>query len=213
MQLKIYVPKHPIIEHLINLIQSLDMPSTLVRNSVTELTYWLCYEAMKNWITLKNVPSRNLDGTIVTQLINSEETFLALPLIKSGLLMSESVNKLSSNINFFHVGFCTQSGASSLKVTDEDMLAFNNFCNYSKFLILDSIVLSSDKILALLSLMVAKNVDLTSVRIIFILCTSTVLQDIGKIYPNLTIYTSCIKDIGDRSDLVPYQKLLEYLQT
>lgn len=213
MQLKIYVPKHPIIEHLINLIQSLDIPPTLVRNSVTELAYWLCYEAMKNWITLKDVPSRNLDGTLVTQLINSEETFLALPLIKSGLLMSESVRKLSSNIQFFHVNFCTQDKASSFKVTDEDMSAFNNFCDYSKFLILDSIVLSSDKILALLSLMEAKNVDLNSVRIIFILCTSNVLQDIGKVYPNLTIYTSCVKENSDITELVPYQKLLEYLQT
>lgn len=213
MQLKIYVPKHPIIEHLINLIQSLDIPPTLVRNSVTELAYWLCYEAMKNWITLKDVPSRNLDGTMVTQLINSEETFLALPLIKSGLLMSESVRKLSSNIQFFHVNFCAQGKASSFKVTDEDMSAFNNFCDHSKFLILDSIVLSSDKILALLSLMEAKNIDLNSVRIIFILSTSNVLQDIGKIYPNLTIYTACVKEIGDATELVPYQKLLEYLQT
>nr|YP_010337724.1 uracil phosphoribosyltransferase [Sahlingia subintegra]UNJ17309.1 uracil phosphoribosyltransferase [Sahlingia subintegra] len=213
MQLKIYVPKHPIIEHLINLIQSLDIPPTLVRNSVTELAYWLCYEAMKNWITLKDVPSRNLDGTLMTQLINSEETFLALPLIKSGLVMSESVRKLSSNIQFFHVNFCAQGEASSFKVTEEDMSAFNNFCNYSKFLILDSIVLSSDKILSLLSLMKDKNVDLNSVRIIFILCTPNVLQDIGKIYPNLVIYTSCVKDIGDKAELVPYQKLLEYLQT
>lgn len=211
MQLKIYVPKHPLIEHLTNLMQSVDIPPALVKNSAIELAYWLCYEAMRNWLTLTPIQSNSLDGQTTTELINTEENILALPLIKSGLLMSESVHKLFAGVNLFYVSF--KGEKSSCDVTDEDKQSFTDLSSYSKFLILDSIVLSSNKILALLSLMMAKNVDLSSVRIIFLFCTSDVLQDIGKLYPNLTIYTSCVKDISEVSNLNSYQMLLKHLQT
>ena len=211
MQLKIYVPKHPLIEHLTNLIQSVDVPPTIVRNSAVQLSHWLCYEALRSWITLADLDSRNLDGTQVTRLINPDETLLAFPFIKSGLLMTESVYKLSSNANFFYVGFKETNGLCD--ISDGDQSFFDNLCTYSKFLILDSVVLSSDKILALLSLMSNKGVDLSEIRIVFLLCTSDVLQDIGQAYPNLTIYTSSVKDSANITDLSPYQMLLEYLQT
>ena len=166
---------------------------------------------MRNWLTLVPVKSNNLDGQANTELIDPEDNILALPLIKSGLLMSESIHKLSSGVNFFYVGFA--GNESSLDVIDEDKQFFTGISNYSKFLILDSIVLSSNKILALLSLMMAENVDFSSVRIIFLFCTSDVLQDIGKIYPNLTIYTSCVKDVSEVSNLASYQMLLKHLQT
>nr|QUE29570.1 hypothetical protein [Erythrotrichia foliiformis] len=211
MQLKIYVPKHPLIEHLCNLIQSVDVPPMIVRNSAVELSYWLCYEAMRSWISLADLNSRNLDGTVTTQLISPQENLLALPFIKSGLLMTESIHKLSSNVNFFYVGF--QDINSSYDVADADQSFFNDLGDYSKFLILDSVVLSSDKILALLSVMSTKGVDLSLIRIVFLLCTSDVLQDIGQAYPNLTIYTSSVKDSANITDLSPYKLLLEHLQT
>nr|QUE29238.1 hypothetical protein [Erythrotrichia welwitschii] len=211
MQLKIYVPKHPLIEHLANLIQSADIPLMLIKNSAIELTYWLCYEAMRNWISLHDLDLRSLDGSSVTRLVNPNESLLAIPFVKSGLLMSESVNKLSPNIHFFYVSFKYRK--SSCDVSDEDKLLLDDVNNYSKYLILDSIVLSADRILALLSVLAAKGVDLSEIRIAFLICTSDVLQDIGRIYPSLTIYTSCVKNIRGESELAPYRKLLEYLQT
>lgn len=211
MQLKIYVPKHPLIQHLTNLMQSVDIPFTLVKSSAIELTYWLCYEVMREWISLSDTELRSIDGESTTKLINSEDTLLALPFVKSGLLMSESVNKLSCNTRFSYVGFRVQEPCD--EIVYEDSLLLDNIDYYSKFLILDSIVLSSDRILAMLSFMVNKGIDLSAVRIVFLLCTSEVLQDIGRIYPNLIIYTSCVKNTDSQSDLQLYRNLLELLQT
>nr|QUE29414.1 hypothetical protein [Erythrotrichia longistipitata] len=211
MQLKIYVPKHPLIEHLANLMQSLDIPFNLVKSSAIELTYWLCYEAFREWISLSDAELRSIDGRYTTRLINPEDTLLALTFVKSGILMSESVNKFCCNTRFFYVNFKIQE--SSDEIICEDKLLLDNINSYSKFLILDSIVLSSDRILAILSFMVNKGIDLSAVRIVCLLCTSEVLQDIGSAYPNLIIYTSCVKNIDDSLDLQPYRDLLERLQT
>nr|QUE28497.1 hypothetical protein [Porphyrostromium boryanum] len=213
MQLKIYVPKHPLIEHLANLIQIVDIPPTLVRSSVIEIANWLCYEAIRNRLSLSEVPSNNIDGTSITQFINPEDQILAMPLIKSGLLMSGSLRNLSSNIVFSYINFQIEYKTRLCDVTQEDKLSMDGLSQYSQFLILDSIVLSSDRILSLLSFMKSKSVDLSSVCIILILCTSDVLRDIGNTYPDLTIYTSCIKDVTSPSELLSYQRLLDTLQT
>lgn len=211
MQLKIYVPKHPLIEHLTNVIQSVDMPPVLVRNSAIELAYWLCYEAVRSWISLTNVKSNTLDGLSVTQLMNPDEKVLAVSFVKSGLLMNDSIRRLLSNIQLFYVSFT--SSELSCNVSEEDRRLFKQFVDYSKFLILDSVILSSDKILAVLSMMVVEDINISSVRLVCLFCSSQVLQDIGQVYPNLTIYTSCVKDVSNIADLSAYKALLGYLQT
>nr|QUE28620.1 hypothetical protein [Porphyrostromium japonicum] len=213
MQLKIYVPKHPLIVHLASLMQNADIPPYLVRSSAIEITNWLCYEAMRDWISLTEVQSNNIDGTVVANLIDPEKSILAMPLIKSGLLMSASIQKLSLSARLLYVNFRIRSQTQTYDIAEEDKLAMGNLSNYSKLLILDSVVLSPDRILALLSFMQGEGVDLSLVRIIFIFCTSGVLQEIGKAYPELTIYTSCIKDTSSQLELSLYERLLDTLQT
>jgi len=213
MQLKIYVPKHPLIVHLANLMQNVDIPPYLVRSSAIEITNWLCYEAMRDWISLTEVQSNNIDGTLVTNLIDPQKGILAMPLIKSGLLMSASIQKLSLSARLLYVNFRTRSQTQTYDIAEEDKLAMGILSDYSKLLILDSVVLSSDRILALLSFMKNEGVDLSLVRIILIFCTSDVLQQIGRVHPELTIYTSCIKDTTSQLELSLYERLLDTLQT
>lgn len=213
MQLKIYVPKHPLIVHLANLMQNADIPPYLVRSSAIEITNWLCYEAMRDWISLTEVQSNNIDGTLVTNLIDPQKGILAMPLIKSGLLMSASIQKLSLSARLLYVNFRTRSQTQTYDIAEEDKLAMAILSDYSKLLILDSVVLSSDRILALLSFMKNEGVDLSLVRIILIFCTSDVLQQIGRVHPELTIYTSCIKDTTSQLELSLYERLLDTLQT
>nr|QUE28863.1 hypothetical protein [Porphyropsis coccinea] len=209
MQLKIYIPQHPLINHLVNLIQSVDMPPNFVKSSIVELSYWLFYEAVRDWLDTISADLEFLDGMANVQLINPELNLYAIPIFKSGLPMVEGITKLLSNITLFYVSF--DFNRKTIELKNSDKLLFSKLDKNSKFLIFDSIVLSSGKILALLATLSSQGINLSSVRLIFIICTSAVLNDIGAKYPNLTVYAASVKDLKQSFQLVSYQKLQDCL--
>nr|YP_010337213.1 uracil phosphoribosyltransferase [Pseudoerythrocladia kornmannii]QUE28293.1 hypothetical protein [Pseudoerythrocladia kornmannii]UNJ16798.1 uracil phosphoribosyltransferase [Pseudoerythrocladia kornmannii] len=209
MQLKIYIPRHPLVTHLANLIQSVDMPPNFIKNSVVELSYWMFYEAVKDWLSVINVELNFVEQSNESQLIDPEVNLYAIPIFKSGLLMTEGITKLLSNIKLFYISFQLENDFHS--ISSEDLNYFSLIPKKSKFLIFDSVVFASDKILSILSAMASKGIDFDTVRIVFILCTSNVLQDIAEQYPNLTIYSACVKEVQEPDQIIPYQKLQDHL--
>nr|YP_010337019.1 uracil phosphoribosyltransferase [Madagascaria erythrocladioides]QUE29049.1 hypothetical protein [Madagascaria erythrocladioides]UNJ16604.1 uracil phosphoribosyltransferase [Madagascaria erythrocladioides] len=209
MQLKIFVPRHPLIHHLSNFMQSLDVPSGLLKSTVVELSHWLTYEAINNWLDLTSINANTVHGSKTLDIIDPSQELYALPLIKSGLVMTEGISKLLPNISLFYVGFNCRNKQLSVDLEDEKRLKMIG--PNSKILIFDSIVTDSGKILSLLSLLSVKGIDLNSVRFLCALCTSDVLKDIAELYPSLTIYTSYIDNDFTISKMSLYDKLRESL--
>nr|QUE30020.1 hypothetical protein [Erythrocladia irregularis] len=209
MQLKIYIPQHPLVIHLVNMVQSIDLPPSAIKISIVELSYWLFYEATKDWLELVSVEFNSFDGLKPANLIDPGVHFYAIPIFKSGLLMTEAITKLFSSIQILYISFQLQNNIND--ISPEDNVLFHSIPTKSKILIFDSVVLRSDKILAILSQLSLQQIQFSSIKLVFILCTSNVLQDIAKEYPNLTIHTACIKDIQEPSELIPYKKLQDYL--
>lgn len=209
MQLKIFVPKHPLIYHFGNLIQSLDIPTGLLRSSVIELSHWLTYEAINNWLELSTINMNTIYGSKELNIIDPNQELYALPLIKSGLVMTEGITKLLPNISVFYIGFNNSNQKFVLNSEDEKQL--KTIGSNSKILIFDSVVTDSKKVLALLSLLSAQGIDFNSVRFVCALCTSDVLKDIAELYPALIIYTSYIDNDFTLSKMSFYDKLRESL--
>jgi uracil phosphoribosyltransferase len=53
LQLRVYVPPHPLIKHWLAVARDAATPSVLFRSAMTELGRWLTYEAAREWLQLK----------------------------------------------------------------------------------------------------------------------------------------------------------------
>ncbi|MEO6860040.1 MAG: uracil phosphoribosyltransferase, partial [Microcoleus sp.] len=50
LQLRVYVPPHPLIRHWLAVARDAATPSVLFRSAMTELGRWLAYEAIRDWL-------------------------------------------------------------------------------------------------------------------------------------------------------------------
>nr|ARO91327.1 uracil phosphoribosyltransferase [Rhodochaete parvula]ASK39596.1 uracil phosphoribosyltransferase or UMP pyrophosphorylase [Rhodochaete parvula] len=209
MQLQIYVPNHPLIRHAVNLIQSIDLPAAIIRTSIIELSYWLIYESVKDWLDYSEIEINTLYAVKKIKLIDPKPNLYILPLIKSGLVMTEGINKLLNNVKFLYITFSVSQNKIQISEQEKEAIQFPQEIN--KFLILDTVVIKSEKILTILSLLVDKGVDLSLVRLVFIICTPFVLADIGRLYPNLTIYAAYIDNEFSLDNQSVYDRFFMHL--
>ncbi|NEO64544.1 MAG: uracil phosphoribosyltransferase, partial [Moorea sp. SIO4G2] len=49
LQLRVYVPPHPLVKHWLGVARDASTPPPLFKSAMTELGRWLTYEAMRDW--------------------------------------------------------------------------------------------------------------------------------------------------------------------
>ncbi|MFM7787933.1 MAG: uracil phosphoribosyltransferase, partial [Microcystis panniformis] len=50
LQLRVYVPEHPLVKHWLAIARNQNTPSVLFKTAMTELGRWLTYEAARQWL-------------------------------------------------------------------------------------------------------------------------------------------------------------------
>jgi hypothetical protein len=55
LQLRVYVPPHPLIKHWLGVARDTATPSVLFRSAMTELGRWLTYEAVRDWLATEDI--------------------------------------------------------------------------------------------------------------------------------------------------------------
>ena len=55
LQLKVYVPPHPLIKHWLGVARDKNTPSSLFKTAMVELGRWLTYEATRQWLPTVDV--------------------------------------------------------------------------------------------------------------------------------------------------------------
>jgi len=94
LQLRVYVPPHPLIKHWLAVARDSGTPSVLFRSAITELGRWLTYEAAREWLpTLETMVQSPLDSCPAT-LINPEVPVAVVPILRAGLGLLEGAQSL-----------------------------------------------------------------------------------------------------------------------
>ena len=52
LQLRVYVPPHPLIQHWLGVARDAQTPTPLFRTAMAELGRWLTYEALREWLPM-----------------------------------------------------------------------------------------------------------------------------------------------------------------
>ena len=202
LQLRVYVPPHPLIKHWLGVARDAATPSTLFRSAITELGRWLTYEAIRDWLP-------TIDATVETPLapcpatfINPEIPIVVIPILRAGLGLLDGAQALLPLASIYHLGL----------VRNEETLEASCYLNklpekidpQTRVLIVDPMLATGGTTIAAMDELTKRGVDPALVRIVAVVAAPPALQKLGTAYPSLNIYTAAIDEIlNDRGFIVP----------
>jgi len=202
LQLRVYVPPHPLIKHWLAVARDESTPSMLFRSAMTELGRWLTYEAIRDWLpTMETSVQTPLSGCPAT-FIDPEIPIAIVPVLRAGLALLDGAQALLPLASIYHIGL----------VRDEETLEPSCYLNKfpdtfnpnTRLLISEPMLATGGSIMVVLSELVKRGIDPALIRIISVVTAPAALQKIGETYPALSIYAATIDEgLSEKGFIVP----------
>lgn len=202
LQLRVYVPPHPLIKHWLGVARDAATPTPLFRSAMTELGRWLTYEAAREWLpTIETTVQTPLTECPAT-FVNPEVPVVVVPILRAGLALLEGAQSLLPLASVYHLGL----------VRDEETLQSSCYLNrlpaqfkeQTRVLITEPMLATGGSIMTAMAELTSRGVDPALVRIISVVAAPPALQRLSVAYPALNIYTATIDEVvNDRGFIVP----------
>ncbi|QLE57629.1 uracil phosphoribosyltransferase [Nostoc sp. TCL26-01] len=200
VQLRVYVPPHPLIKHWLAVARDAATPSVLFRSAITELGRWLTYEAAREWLpTEETVVQTPLDSCPAT-VINPQIPVAVVPILRAGLGLLEGAQTLLPLASIYHLGL----------VRDEETLEPSCYLNklpakfdpQTRVLITDPMLATGGSIMTAMAELVQRGVDPGLTRIVCVVAAPPALQKLSAAYPGLIIYTATIDEVVNNQGFI-----------
>lgn len=202
LQLRVYVPEHPLIKHWLAVARDAGTPSVLFKTAMTELGRWLSYEATRTWLptitTTLQTPLAQTDAT----LINPEVPIGVVPILRAGLALLDGVQHILPIASTYHLGL----------IRNEETLEPSCYLNklpekfqpQTRILILEPMLATGGSIMMAMKILTQRGIDPSLVRIVSVVTAPPALKKLSEQYPSLNIYTAIIDEgLNDRGYIVP----------
>ncbi len=202
LQLRVYVPPHPLIKHWLGVARDAATPPALFRSAMTELGRWLTYEAIREWLP-------TLEATVDTPLspcpatfINPEVPIVVVPILRAGLALLDGAQAILPLASIYHLGL----------VRNEETLEASCYLNrlpdqinpQTQVLITDPMLATGGTTMAAMKELTQRGVDPALVRIVSVVAAPPALQKLSAAYPGLNIYTAAIDEgLNEKGFIVP----------
>ncbi|MER3490901.1 MAG: uracil phosphoribosyltransferase [Mastigocladus sp. ERB_26_2] len=202
LQLRVYVPPHPLIKHWLAVARDAATPSVLFRSAMTELGRWLTYEAAREWLPTQDTTVQSPLGICPATYIDPEVPMAVVPILRAGLGLLEGAQTLLPLASIYHLGL----------VRDETTLLPSCYLNklpekfhpQTRVLITDPMLATGGSIIKAMEELTQRGVDPSLTRIISVVAAPPALQKLGAAYPGLIIYTATIDEqVNERGFIVP----------
>lgn len=202
LQLRIYVPPHPLIKHWLAVARDAATPSVLFRSAMTELGRWLTYEAAREWLPTQETTVESPLASCPATLIDPEMPLAVVPILRAGLGLLEGAQTLLPLASIYHLGL----------VRNEETLQPECYLNrlpekfdpQTRVLITDPMLATGGSIMAAMAELTQRGVDPTLTRIVCVVAAPPALQQLSAAYPGLIIYTATIDEtVNNQGYIVP----------
>jgi uracil phosphoribosyltransferase len=202
LQLRVYVPPHPLIKHWLAVARDASTPSPVFRSAMTELGRWLTYEAVREWLPTKEAMVDTPLAPSPATFVDPEVPIAVVPILRAGLALLEGAQATLPLASVYHIGF----------VRNEETLEPSCYLNRlpAKFdsrvrvLISEPMLATGGTSMAAMAELVSRGVDPALVRIISVVAAPPALQKLSVAYPNLTIYSAAIDEgLNSKGFIVP----------
>jgi uracil phosphoribosyltransferase len=202
LQLRVYVPPHPLIKHWLAVARDAGTPSVLFRSAMTELGRWLTYEAAREWLpTQETTVQTPLDYAGAT-LIDPTVPMAVVPILRAGLGLLEGAQTVLPLASIYHLGL----------VRDEKTLQPSCYLNklpekfppQTRVLITDPMLATGGSMMSAMAELTQRGIDPTLTRIICVVAAPPALQKLNDAYPGLIVYTATIDEtVNNQGFIVP----------
>ncbi|MDY7002933.1 MAG: uracil phosphoribosyltransferase [Cyanobacteriota bacterium] len=202
MQLRVYVPPHPLVKHWLGVARDINTPSALFRSAMTELGRWLTYEAIRDWLPIVETTVQTPLAECPATFVNPQVPVVVIPILRAGLGLLEGAQTVLPLASIYHLGI----------VRNEETLEPSCYLNklppqFSpnvRVLICDPMLATGGTIMQAMTELTERGVDVASVRIISVVAAPPALQKLSTTYPNLVIYTATIDQVvNDVGYIIP----------
>ncbi len=202
MQMRIYVPPHPLIKHWLAVARDARTPSPLFRTAMTELGRWLTYEAARDWLATEETTVETPLAACPAIMVNPEVPVVVVPILRAGLALLDGIQGVLPLAATYHLGM----------VRDEKTLEVSCYLNKlppqfgpeTRVLISEPMLATGGTIMAAMAELTTRGVDPALIRIISIVVAPPALQKLSVAYPSLNIYTATIDEgVNERGFIVP----------
>lgn len=202
LQLRVYVPDHPLIKHWLAIARDLNTPTPLFKTAMKELGKWLTYEASRYWLPTLEAAVQTPLAPAQATLIHPQAQIVAVPILRAGLSLLDGAQEAITTNSVYHLGY----------QRNEETLAaepyFNNlpeqFDPETRLLLLDPMLATGGTIMAAMEEVTKRGIDPNNIRVVAIVVAPPALQALSKVYEGLQIYTAIIdQELNDQSYIVP----------
>lgn len=202
LQLRVYVPDHPLVKHWLAIARDKNTPTPLFKTAMKELGKWLTYEASRYWLpTLEAAVETPLSPAAVT-LIHPQAQILAIPILRAGLSLMEGAQEVITTTAVYHLGY----------KRDETTLAPHCYLNNlpkklaadDRVLILDPMLATGGTMMAAMAELTQRGIDPSHVRVVSVVAAPPALQALSQTYAGLQVYTAIIDpELNAQSYILP----------
>ncbi|AFY73799.1 uracil phosphoribosyltransferase [Synechococcus sp. PCC 7502] len=201
-QLKVFVKKHPLIDHWLTIARDKNTPVPIFRTAMQELGKWLTYEAIRDWLPTQPVNVETPLAVSQGEVIDASVPLAIVPILRAGLPLLESCQALVPNASIYHLGFVRD------EATLENSLYLNRLPRQllpqTRILITEPMLATGGTIMSALNLLTASGADPSLIRIINIVCAPPALQKINQNFPSVQIYSAMIDpEVNAQGWIVP----------
>ena len=202
LQLRVYVPEHPLIKHWLSVARDANTPPVLFKSAMSELGRWLTYEAVRNWLP-------TLDGMVQTPITECAATFVdpempigIVPILRAGLVLLDEVQKVLPTAAVYHLGLARDE--SSLEPVCYLNKFPDRFAPQTRIAILEPMLATGGSIMMAMKEVTNRGVSPELIRIISIVAAPPALRQLSENYPGLEIYTAIIDEgLNSKGYIVP----------
>jgi uracil phosphoribosyltransferase len=202
LQLKVYVPPHPLIKHWLGVARDKNTPSSLFKTAMVELGRWLTYEAIREWLPTVDVEVETPLSLANATFINPQNSLAIIPILRAGLSLWEGSQTVLPLAVTYHLGI--ERNEESLTASCYLNKLPQEFSNESRILVLDPMLATGNTMMLALEEITKRGGNPEFTRIISVVAAPLALQKLSVEYPSLQIYTAMIDEqVNDSGFIVP----------
>jgi uracil phosphoribosyltransferase len=202
LQLRVYVPPHPLIKHWLGVARNAATPWPLFKTAMVELGRWLTYEAVRDWLPTEEVMVQTPLAPCPATMVNPEVPLVVVPILRAGLALLEGAQALLPLASVYHLGLVRNE--ETLEASCYLNKLPNQFKPETRVLITDPMLATGGSIMLAMAELTKRGVDPALTRIISVVAAPPALQKLSANYPSLTVYTAMIdEDLNSKGYIVP----------
>ena len=202
LQLRVYVPEHPLIKHWLSVARDVNTPPVLFKSAMNELGRWLTYEAIRNWLPTVDTKVQTPITECAATLVNFQTPIGIVPILRAGLALLDEVQKVLPTAAVYHLGLARDE--SNLQPTCYLNKLPDRFAPETRIVVLEPMLATGGSIMMAMKEITSRGIPTEMIRIISIVAAPPALRKLSENYPGLEIYTAIIDEgLNSKGYIVP----------